>query len=233
MQNDIEKKLMKKINEYDKNKEKEAQNKLILLEKIRDNERKEILKRKNKANEETKKLNEFMNKKPRLKNYLYQKINNSFNDKINKRLLKENCKRKQIMKPMENDLNIMMKNYQEYKYQRSLELTEKTQKLKKSWSERNLLIPTYKTQLRQMLDNEEQKLKLEKEHQKEKRKKMKNEQTKYSKKIENKQILNKKQLNQKQKKENSDDYILRNQINIKPPFMGNNLSNYCDSIREK
>ena len=234
MQNDIENRLMKKINEFDKNKEKETQNKILLLKKIREDERKEILKRKNKANEETKKINEFMNKKPNIKNYLYQKINNSFNEKIQKGLLKEKNKRKLIMKPMENDLNTMMKNYQKYKYKKNLELAEKTQKLKNSWSERNLLIPTYKTQLRHMLDIEEQNIKSQKENQKEKMKKMKNIQIKYSKKIENKQIYNKKQLNEKQKKEHGHDYILRNHINIKPPVIGNyNLSNYCDSIREK
>ena len=77
------------------------------------------------------------------------------------------------MKPMENDLNTMMKNYQKYKYKKNLELAEKTQKLKNSWSERNLLIPTYKTQLRHMLDIEEQNMKSQKENEKQKIKKMK------------------------------------------------------------
>ena len=230
---DIENRIMKKKDEYDKNKEKEAQNKLILLKKLRDDERKEILKRKNKATEETKKINEFMNKKPSIKNYLYQKIINYNNEKNNKRLLKENNKRKLIMKPMDNDINNMMKNYQEYKNKKNLELAEKTEKLKNSWSERNLLIPKYKTQLRHMLDIEEQNMKLEKEHEKEKKKEMKNIQINYSKKIENNQIYNKRQFNEKQKKDKDNDYILRNKIIIKTPLVGNNISNYCNSIREK
>ena len=115
MQNDAENRLKKKIDEFEKNKEKEAQNKIILMNKMREDERKEIIKRKNKANEETVKLKEYMNKKPDIKKYLYQKINNTFNDKLNKRLLKENNKRKLFMKPMENDIQNMLKNYEEFK----------------------------------------------------------------------------------------------------------------------
>ena len=226
MHNDAENKLKKKIEEFEKNKEKEAQNKIVLMNKMREDERKEILKRKNKANEETKKLNEYMNKKPDIKKYLYQKIKNSFNDKLNKRLLKENNKRKLFMKPMENDIHNMLKNYEEYKKKKSLELEEKTQKLKKSWSERNLLIPTYKTQLRHMIDIEQQNLRYEKEHEKEKKKEMKNIQMKYSKKIENQHNFNMKNIN-------SEEYIIRAKNIPKPHYFVNNINNYCDIIREK
>ena len=227
MQNDVENKIKKKIDEFEKNKEKEAQNKIILMNKMREDERKEILKRKNKANEETKKLSEYMNKKPGIKKYLYQKINNSFNDKLNKRLLKENNKRKLFMKPMENDIQNMIKNYQEFKKKKSLELEEKTQKLKKSWSERNLLIPTYKTQLRQMIDIEQQNLRYEKVHEKEKKKEMKNIQMKYSKKIENQHNFNMKQYS------NNEEYIIRAKNIPKPHYFVNKINNYCDIIREK
>ena len=226
MQNDAENRLKKKIDEFEKNKEKEAQNKIILMNKMREEERKEIIKRKNKANEETVKLKEYMNKKPDIKKYLYQKINNTFNDKLNKRLLKENNKRKLFMKPMENDIQNMIKNYQEFKKKKSLELEEKTQKLKKSWSERNLLIPTYKTQLRQMIDIEQQNLRYEKVHEKEKKKEMKNIQMKYSKKIENQHNFNMKNIN-------SEEYIIRAKNISKPHHFINNINNYCDLIREK
>ena len=227
MQNDAENRLKKKIDEFEKNKEKEAQNKIILMNKMREEERKEIIKRKNKANEETVKLKEYMNKKPDIKKYLYQKINNTFNDKLNKRLLKENNKRKLFMKPMENDIQNMLKNYEEFKKKKSLELEEKTQKLKKSWSERNLLIPTYKTQLRQMIDIEQQNLRYEKVHEKEKKKEMKNIQMKYSKKIENQHNFNMKNIS------NSEEYIIRAKNMSKPHYFINNINNYCDIIREK
>lgn len=227
MQNDVENRLKKKIDEFEKNKEKETQNKIILMNKMREDERKEIIRRKNKANEETKKLSEYMNKKPDIKKYLYQKINNSFNDKLNKRLLKENNKRKLFMKPMENDIHNMLKNYEELKKKKSLELIEKTQKLKKSWSERNLLIPTYKTQLRQMVDIEQHNLRYEKEHEKEKKKEMKNIQMKYSKKIENQHNFNMKQYT------NNEEYIIRSKNIPKPYYFFNNKNHYCDIIREK
>lgn len=234
MYNDTENQLMKKINEFKLNKEKETQNKIILLKKMREDERKEILKRKNKASEETKKLNEFMNKKPEIKKYLYQKINNSFNDKENIRLLKEKNKRKFQMKPIEYNINNMMRNYKKYKNKINLELEEKTHKLKHSWSERIRLIPSHKTQLRNILDIEEQNIKLEKEHEIEKRKELKQNQINYSKNIESKQIFYMKQFNEKQKNESAyNDFYLRQKINLNRPFILNNINNYSDLIREK
>ena len=236
MQKDLENKLLERENKFKENLNKEKENKINILKKIRNEERKEILKRKIKGNEETKKLIEYVNRKPIIPKYLYQKLDNDFNEKANNRLLRENNKRKNFMKPMEYDLNDMLKNYQEYKNKRNLELQEKTQKLKKSWSERSLLIPSYKTQLRHMIDNEEKNLKLEKENEKAKIKEMKNNQKKYSKKIENQQIFNMKQFifNERQKiKNNKDDYILRNKINNKHNLVNNNLNIYCDLIREK
>lgn len=232
MQNDMEKNIMKKMNEIEKIKKGEEKNKLILLKKIRDDERKEIMRRKNRISEETKKLNQYINKKPEIQKYLYQKINNTYQEKTNKRILKETNKRKLLMKPMDDDINTMIKNYQEYKNRRNLEMKENTQKLKKSWSERNLLIPTYKTQLRQLLDIEEHNMKIEKDNEIEKKKEMKNNQINYSKKIENQQIFIKKQINEKQKI-NDEDYILRNRINSKPPLIMNHLNSYSDLIREK
>jgi hypothetical protein len=139
MQKDLENKLLERENKFKENLNKEKENKINILKKIRNEERKEILKRKIKGNEETKKLIEYVNRKPIIPKYLYQKLDNDFNEKANNRLLRENNKRKNFMKPMEYDLNDMLKNYQEYKNKRNLELQEKTQKLKKSWSERSLL----------------------------------------------------------------------------------------------
>ena len=233
MHKDLENKMNLKMNEIETNKKLEKQNKLILLKNKRDEERKDILKRKNKSNEETRKLSIFINKKPEIHKYLYQKVNRSFNENENKRLLKENNKRKLLMKPMQNDIKDMLKNYQEYKNKKNLELEEKTKKLKKSWSERNILIPNYKTQLRHMIDNEDKILKLEKKQEKEKKKEMKKIQIDYSKKIENHQIFNMKQFNERQQNENDEDYILRNKNINKPSLIVNNINKYCDLVREK
>ena len=235
MHNDLEKKLIKKMNEIENNKKKETENKMNLLKKKRDKERKDILKRKNKSVEETLKTSEYMHKKPEIHKYLYQKIKNNFKEKENKIISIENIKRKKIMKPMENNINDMIKNYKEYKNKRNVELKEKTQKLKNSWSERYLLLPVYKSKIQHMLDAEEQKVKIEKENEKEKKKDLKNNQIKYSKKIEEKQMFMMKIFNEKQKNKSFDeDLILRknNNNNSKHPLM-NNINNYCDSIREK
>ena len=233
MHTDLEKNLIKKKNEIENNRKKETENKMILLKKKRDEERKDILKRKNKSVEETQKTSEYINKKPEIHKYLYQKIKNNFKEKENKIISIENLKRKKIMKPMENDINDMIKNYKEYKNKKNVELKEKTQKLKNSWSERYLLIPLYKSKIQNMLDVEEQNVKIEKENEKEKKKELKNNQIKYSKKIEEKQMFMMKIFNEKQKNKSLDeDLILRKNNNSKHPLM-NNINNYCDSIREK
>ena len=233
MQNDIEKNLIKKINEFEKTKKEEEQNKLLLIKKIRDEERKEIIKRKNKMSEETKKLNQFINKKPEIKKYLYQKINNTFQEMTNKRILQENNKRKIIMKPiMEDEMNEMMRNYKIYKNKRNLEIQENTQKLKKSWSERNMLIPTYKTQLKQLIEEEDHNMKVEKENEIEKKKEMKNNQINYSKKLEDKKVFIQKQINEKNKNKD-EETILKNRISPKPPLIMSNINIYSNLIREK
>ena len=233
MQTDLEKNLIKKMNEIENNKKKETENKMNLLKKKRDEERKDILKRKNKSVEETLKILEYMHNKPEIDKYLYQKIKNNFKEKENRIISIENIKRKNIMKPMKNDINDMIKNYKEYKNKKNVELKEKTQKLKNSWSERYLLLPTYKSKIQNMLDVEEQNIKQEKENEKEKKKELKNNQIKYSKKIEEKQMFMMKIFNEKQKNKSLDeDLILRKNNNSKHPLM-NNINNYCDSIREK
>jgi len=233
MHSDLEKNLIKKTNEIENNKRKETEKKMILLKKKKDEERKDILKRKNKSVEETLKLNEYIHKKPEIREYLYQKIKNNFKEKENKIITKENINRKKIMKPLENDINELIKNYKEYKNKKNVELKEKTQKLKNSWSERYLLLPMYKSKIQKIVDEEEQNSKHEKENEKEKKKELKNNQIKYSKKIEEKQMFMMKIFNEKQKNKSLDeDLILRKNNNSKLPLM-NNINNYCDSIREK
>jgi hypothetical protein len=70
MHSDIEKNLIKKMNEIEINKKKETENKMNLLKIKRDEERKDILKRKNKSMEETLKISEYMHKKPEIPKYL-------------------------------------------------------------------------------------------------------------------------------------------------------------------
>ena len=234
MQNDIERKMNDKINKIEKNKNEEEQKKIILLKKEKEEERKDILKRINKGSEETLKFKEFIDKKPQIKKYLYQKINNSFKEKENKLISNENNKRKEIMKPMKFVFNEMIENYQKYKDKKNLELEEKTQKLKNSWSERSLLIPAYKTKLSNTLEKEEKDMKKEKDNEKQKKKEMKNNQINYSKKIENRHIFIQKQFNDKQKNKSLDeDLIIRNHKILKTPLIKNNLNNYSNLIREK
>ena len=57
-----------------------------------------------------------------------------------------------------------MKNYEINKIKKKLELQAKTKKLKKSWSERELLIPEYKSPIVNILNEEEKNKKKENDY---------------------------------------------------------------------
>ena len=186
------------------------------IEKMKDEHRQ----KKNYFDEEMKKLEGYINKKPITKIYLYQKI-----IKDEKEVFKKNKKRKIKMKSIDNEsMNEDMKNYEINKIKKKLELQAKTKKLKKSWSERELLIPEYKSPIVNILNEEEKNKKKENDFLKEQKNKMKNKQIIYSKKYENEQISLRK-----------NNYIINNKRasndNIASKIKYNNISNYSNLIR--
>ena len=90
-------------------------------------------------------------------------MNLKFNQKMKETVTKENTKRKNLLKSSETsniNNNEFIKNYQIFKHKKNLELNQKTKMLKKSWSERELLLPKYKSEILLLLNEEEKNKKI-------------------------------------------------------------------------
>ena len=235
MNTDVEKKIKQKEEKLNLEEKQKNENYLKFLEKMRSEEKSEILKRKNKINEEKEKVEEYINKKLEVKEYLYQKKNSEFNRKMKKIISEENQKRKNNMQSMElSNMNDFIKNYEIIKVKKHLELEKKSKFLKKSWSERGMMISKYKNKLSNLIDEEEKNRKLERQMILDKKMSMKNKQIDYSKKFENNLIMDYKQNNIYK-----DDTMkkIKNKYNKKDEYKPNlklkSLNNYCNSIRKK
>ena len=235
MNTDAENKIKEKQNQLDLEQKQQIDNNLKLLDKKRHEIKEEIMKRKNKINKEKKKMEEYLNNKLENKEYLYQKINSNFNQKIEKIIALENKKRRKLMNSIElSNINDFMKNYGIFKVKKNLELEEKTKILKKAWSERELLIPKYKNEFSVLVDEEEKNKKMEKKMTINKINAMKNKQINYSKQFEDSLIMTNKQYNFINNN-NSDNNIkgYKKKDNQKQNIKFNNIRGYCNSIRNK
>jgi len=235
MNTDVENRIKQKEEKLNLEEKQKNENYLKLLEKMRSEEKNEILKRKNKINEEKEKVEEYINKRLEVKEYLYQKKNSEFNKKMKKIISEENQKRKNNMQSMElSNMNEFIKNYEIIKVKKHLELEKKSKFLKKSWSERGMMISKYKNELSNLIDEEEKNRKLERQMILDKKMSMKNKQIDYSKKFENNLIMDYKQNNIYK-----DDTMkkIKNKYNKKDEYKPNlklkSLNNYCNSIRKK
>ena len=235
MNTDVENRIKQKEEKLNLEEKQKNENYLKLLEKMRSEEKNEILKRKNKINEEKEKVEEYINKRLEVKEYLYQKKNSEFNKKMKKIISEENQKRKNNMQSMElSNMNDFIKNYEIIKVKKHLELEKKSKFLKKSWSERGIMISKYKNELSNLIDEEEKNRKLERQMILDKKMSMKNKQIDYSKKFENNLIMDYKQNNIYK-----DDTMkkIKNKYNKKDEYKPNlklkSLNNYCNSIRKK
>ena len=235
MNTDAENKIKEKQNQLDLEQKQQIDNNLKLLDKKRHEIKEEIMKRKNKINEEKKKMEEYLNNKLENKEYLYQKINSNFNQKIEKIIALENKKRRKLMNSIElSNINDFMKNYGIFKVKKNLELEEKTKILKKAWSERELLIPKYKNEFSVLVDEEEKNKKMEKKMTINKINAMKNKQINYSKQFEDSLIMANKQYNYIYNN-NSDNNIkgYKKKDNKLQSIKLNSIRRYCNSIRNK
>ena len=184
-------------------------------------------------NEEAKKIKKYINKRPKVKEYFYQKINTDFNDKMNKEIMLENQKRKNYMNSVAfSNLNEFVKNYEILKVKKKLELEEKTKGLKKSWSERGVILSKYKNEIADLINEEEKNKQKEKQMIIDMKNKMKNKQINYSKKLEDNLITDSKQ-NDTIKNNTNDNNKNKKKDNFKPNIKFNYINNYCDLIRNK
>ena len=233
MNNDAKNKLKEREEKLKLEEKKEKENNIKLLEQRKAEEKQKIILRKNKMNEEAKKIKKYINKRPKVKEYFYQKINTDFNDKINKEIMLENQKRKNYMNSVAfSNLNEFVKNYEILKVKKKLELEEKTKGLKKSWSERGVILSKYKNEIADLINEEEKNKQKEKQMIIDMKNKMKNKQINYSKKLEDNLITDSKQ-NDTIKNNTNDNNKNKKKDNFKPNIKFNYINNYCDLIRNK
>ena len=233
MNNDAKNKLKEREEKLKLEEKKEKENNIKLLEQRKAEEKQKIILRKNKMNEEAKKIKKYINKRPKVKEYFYQKINTDFNDKMNKEIMLENQKRKNYMNSVAfSNLNEFVKNYEILKVKKKLELEEKTKGLKKSWSERGVILSKYKNEIADLINEEEKNKQKEKQMIIDMKNKMKNKQINYSKKLEDNLITDSKQ-NDTIKNNTNDNNKNKKKDNFKPNIKFNYINNYCDLIRNK
>ena len=226
---DVKNKLKEKEEKLKLEEKHKKENNIKLLAKIKAEEKQRISLRKNKINEETKKLKKYINKKPKVKEYFYQKINTEFNEQINKKIFLEKQKRKDYLKSVVlSNLNQYIRNYEILKVKKQLELEEKTKGLKKSWSERGIMLSKYKNERMDIIKEEEKNRQKEKQMMIDMKNMRKNKQINYSKKLEDNLINDDTKKNHSKDKNNN-----KEKDNLRPNIKINFINNYCNSIRNK
>ena len=216
-------KFVKLVNYKEEEKIKEEQ-KLLALKHMRDIEREEVKKRKEKNQEELMKIMKYRNLKPKKEYYLYEKLYNNYLDREDNLVKKENAKRRAYMRHIDSQEFIEMeRSYIERKIQLEESIKERNHSLKQEWTERQKLIPSYINPFLKQLNEEQEKTEQEKE-------------LKLQKLIENKNNMknfSNKLLKHKKWKEKIDNNMLSNKASKNKVF-NQNLSfknQYGDKIR--
>ena len=144
MENDLKKNIIKKKNILDNKEEEEENKKKDFLNKLKNNEKKNIEQRKNKNNQKTLKLKYYLNNKIPNNNYLYKENLKKFLENENFIIEKENLRRKNYMKQINlKEFLDFKKEIEKNKMKLEEEQIIKTKKLKELWNERSKLIPNY------------------------------------------------------------------------------------------
>ena len=137
--------------------------KILALKHMRQLEREDIKKRKEKNQEEILKCLKFRNVRPKKEYYLYEKLYNNYMDKEDNLVKKENAKRKAYMRHIDSQEFIEMeKNYIERRLQIEENIKESKHTLRKEWNERQKLIPSYSNPFIKYINEEQEKIKQEK-----------------------------------------------------------------------
>ena len=220
IKNNAEKELKEKEELIKQQEKLEIENNKNYLEKIRKEEKENIKKRKNNSMEEIKRMKECLNKK------IIKVKKNHISQKIKETMTTENTNRKNVVKSSEtfND-DKLNKNYQVFKLKKNLDFDKKSKILKKSWSERGLLLPQYKSEFSDLFRKEEKERNNERKKSIERKTEMKIKQIKYSKKYEDNMSSKNNQHNSFNKNINYN----YNNVNGKFKYM----NNYCNLLRSK
>ena len=137
--------------------------KILALKRMRELEREDIKKRKEKNQEEILKCLKYRNVRPKKEYYLYEKLYNNYMDKEDNLIKKENAKRKAYMRHIDSqEFMEMEKNYIERRMQIEENIKESKHSLRQEWSERQKLIPSYSNPFIKYMNEEQEKLQQDK-----------------------------------------------------------------------
>jgi len=165
-------KQMQENEEKDRDKDndkKELEQKMLYLKDFKENEKNKIKERKKKIDEQILKIKEQIknerNKVHPLKNYLFYKMANSFEEK--ERILLKNKKlEKKAQIVGKDELRQLHEKMKETKMELEKKAKEKAISMKKSWHSRSLVLPKYKSPIIKIIEeNEKKKIKEEEEKQ--------------------------------------------------------------------
>ena len=137
--------------------------KILALKRMREIERDDIKKRKEKNQIEILKCLKYRNVRPKKEYYLYEKLYNNYMDKEDNLIKKENAKRKAYMRHIDSqEFMEMEKNYIERRLQIEENIKESKHSLRQEWNERQKLIPSYSNPFLKYMNEEQEKIQQEK-----------------------------------------------------------------------
>jgi len=137
--------------------------KILALKRMREIERDDIKKRKEKNQVEILKCLKYRNVRPKKEYYLYEKLYNNYMDKEDNLIKKENAKRKAYMRHIDSqEFMEMEKNYIERRLQIEENIKESKHSLRQEWNERQKLIPSYSNPFLKYMNEEQEKIQQEK-----------------------------------------------------------------------
>ena len=151
IESELNKKYDKMKKEYEEKKAEEKAKQIETLKKMKEKEKLIIEKRTKENDEKYNKYKPYLSRKMKenIKDYLFSKKEETFQNEEKKLVEKENLRRKEKMKIDFNEINDFYKNINEHIEKTKTEQNERKKKLLSEWKERKSSLPNYTLNLNQ------------------------------------------------------------------------------------
>ena len=151
IESELNKKYDKMKKEYEEKKAEEKAKQIETLKKMKEKEKLIIEKRAKENDEKYNKYKPYLSRKMKenIKDYLFSKKEETFQNEEKKLVEKENLRRKEKMKIDFNEINDFYKNINEHIEKTKTEQNERKKKLLSEWKERKSSLPNYTLNLNQ------------------------------------------------------------------------------------
>ena len=158
IENELNKKYDKMKKEYEEKKAEEKAKQIETLKKMKEKEKLIIEKRTKENDEKYNKYKPYLSRKMKenIKDYLFSKKEETFQNEEKKLVEKENLRRKEKMKIDFNEINDFYKNINEHIEKTKTEQNERKKKLLSEWKERKSSLPNYTLNLNRNKDEIEE-----------------------------------------------------------------------------